>query len=50
MTLIWAVILLLTIAVIYLGHKLEQIGKRQLGIVLILIGMFQILGMLIAIL
>lgn len=50
MTTIWFSITILTIMVIYFGHKLEQLGYRMIGNLLIIIGVFQLLGEIVALL
>jgi hypothetical protein len=47
---IWILITTLTIVAIYVGHKLEQVGYKQLGTLIIIIGLFQLLGECIAML
>jgi hypothetical protein len=50
MTQIWLIITTLTIAAIYMGHRLEQVGYKQLGTLIIIIGLFQLLGEIVALL
>lgn len=48
MLVIWVLLALLAISLIYIGSKFVDLKQKQLGLLMILIGCFQLLAQLIA--